>query len=268
MIVGFVSDPFHRTALTRAARVDEDVILARPVAMEAVELGFPRLVVHGSESGPTSDLMGLDPAVPVLTLTRERLRDWEATRVLAEVPLGRIDHLSDCLRGAIAEAARDVSWVDRTLADLGRAAGAPLPPALMAFGRRILEFPSHYDDLQPLASALGMSRGALKARFRRRGLPSPYTYLRWFRVIACAHVLSDRSVTVAHAARRLAFTSDGNLCRTVTSLTHLTPTEIRSVKGWSRLLIQFAWRHLGEPEMDGWRGLDDIFPLHVGLGQG
>jgi len=263
MIVALLSDPFQRTALSRAARVDEDVIMARRKATEALELGFPRLVVYAGEAGTSSELMGVDPAVPVLVLSRRRLREWELMRSRYEVPPARIEHLTECLRRAIAETSREVSWVDRALADLSRAAGAPLPPALRAFGRKILEFPSHYDDLQPLGLSIDVTPGALKARFRRRGLASPYTYLRWFRVMACAQVLSDRSVTVAQTAHRLGFTSDGNLCRAITSLTGLKPTEIRSVKGWNRLLISFAWKHLGREDMVGWQELEDVFPVHA-----
>jgi len=79
----------------------------------------------------------------------------------------------------------------------------PLPcrcSPLRAFGRRILEFPTHYHDLHAKARASHLSRGALKARFRRRGLESPYTYLRWFRMMAVSYLLSDREVTVAQAA--------------------------------------------------------------------
>lgn len=137
-----------------------------------------------------------------------------------------------------------VSWADRTLADLSKAAGTPRPAPLRAFGRRILEFPTHYHDLHAMARASHLSRGALKARFRRRGLESPYTYLRWFRMMAVSYLLSDREVTVAQAAYRLGFTSDGNLCRAMVSLTRLTPTEVRTVRGWNRLLIAFAWTYL------------------------
>ena len=56
-----------------------------------------------------------------------------------------------------------VSWVDRTLADLSKVAGTPLPAPLRAFGRRILEFPTHYHDLHAKARASHLSRGALKA---------------------------------------------------------------------------------------------------------
>jgi AraC-like DNA-binding protein len=263
MIVALISDPYHRMALVRAARVDEDVIVDRNKALEALERGFPRLVVYEGEEGPASQLVGVDPSVPVLALSRSRLRAWEASRARGERRRSRVDHLGECLRHAIADAARQSSWVDRALADLSRFAGRGLPPALQAFGRKILEFPSHYDDLQPLASSIGVTPGALKARFRRRGLPSPYVYLRWFRVMACAHVLSDRTVTVAQTAHRLGYTSDGNLCRTITTLTALTPTEIRNVKGWNRLLMSFAWQYLDAEAMDGWRQLEDVFPAHV-----
>ncbi len=83
--------------------------------------------------------------------------------------------------------------------------------------------------------ACGLTRGALKARFRRRGLPSPYAYIRWLRIIACAHLLSDGTITVARTARRFGYTSAGNLCRTMTSLTGLTPTEARTQNGRNHL---------------------------------
>lgn len=263
MIVALVSDPYQRTALQRAARADEDVVSGRSLAMEAVELGFPRLVVYAGGVELDAHLLGVDPTIPVLHLSSERLRAWEERRLVQEIPPGRLDHLTVCLRHAIADAAREVSWVDRALADLSRFAGVTLPPALRSFGRKVLEFPSHYDDLHPLAGSLDLSRGALKARFRRRGLDSPYTYLRWFRVMACAHVLADRSLTVSQVATRLGFTSDGNLCRSVISLTGMTPTELRTVKGWNRLLMAFAWRHLDEASLDGWDELTDLFPAHV-----
>jgi len=263
MIVGFISDPSHQTLLLRAARPDEDVILDERTALDAVEFGFPRLFVRSSDTGSAADVLSEDSAVPVLELTSELLMDWEARRARFEVPPPRSRFRTECLREAIDECARDVVWIDRVLADLSRAAGGPLPPALRAFARRVLEFPSHYVDLHSLAASVDMTRGALKARFRRRGLTSPYTYLRWFRVIACAHVLADRSVTVAQAAHQLGFTSDGNLCRTVRSLTRLTPTELRNVRGWNRLLIAFAWQHLDADAVERWRELEDIFPSRV-----
>jgi len=126
-----------------------------------------------------------------------------------------------------------------------------------------MEFPSHYHDLSPLAESCRVTRGALKARFRRRDLPSPYTYLRWFRMIACAYVLADRRVTVAQAATRLGFTSDGNLCRAMLALTHMTPTEVRTIRGWTRLLISFAWTHLGAESRQAWTELEDLFVRRV-----
>ncbi len=264
MIVAHVSDPYLRVAVCLAAHPEEDVILDHELATEAMESGHPRLVLQVAAGGSAPDApVGPNRGPRVVWLTRSVLAGWEAERRRQELPAGRADYLADRLRELIEKQASEVTWVDRALGDLGRAAGASLPPELRAFGRRILEFPSYYTDLRPLADACKLSRGALKARFRRRSLPSPYTYLRWFRLIATANLLADRSVTVAQAAHRIGFTSDGNLCRSVRSLTGLTPTEIRTVQGWNRLLITFAWQHLRSRALDGWGEMGDLFERHV-----
>ena len=119
-----------------------------------------------------------------------------------------------------------------------------------------MEFPVRYRNLHSVSDACGVTRGALKARFRRRQLASPYTYQRWFRIIAVAHLLADRSVTVAAAARRMGFTSDGNLCRMMGNVCGMTPTELRTVHGWNRLLISFAWLHLTPEALEAWAELE------------
>ena len=81
--------------------------------------------------------------------------------------------------------------------------------------------------------------------------------------LAVAYALSDRSVTVAQVANRLGYTSDGNLCRSMLSLTRLTPTEARTLHGWNRLLISFAWTHLGSAPLEAWRAMDDLFVARV-----
>ena len=71
--------------------------------------------------------------------------------------------------------------------------------------------------------------------------------------------MSDRTVTVAAAARRLGFTSDGNLCRMLWSVSSMTPTEVRTLTGWRRLLITFTWQHLSADDREAWSTLDDLF---------
>jgi AraC-like DNA-binding protein len=88
-------------------------------------------------------------------------------------------------------------------------------------------------------------------------------YLRWFRLIAAAQALSDRSVTVSSAAHRVGFTSDGNLCRTMVASAQLTPTEVRTVRGWNRMLITFAWAHLTPAALDGWAQVGPLFRRRV-----
>jgi hypothetical protein len=59
----------------------------------------------------------------------------------------RIVFLTSRLQTAIGKQAQGASWVDKCLADLAKAAGTPLPMPLRSFGRWILEFPTHYNDL-------------------------------------------------------------------------------------------------------------------------
>jgi AraC-like DNA-binding protein len=261
MIVALVKDHYLRAAVRRAADRDEDVVFDSILGTLAAEVGYPRLIVTDSGFGT---LVGVRPDVPVLELTRETLSAWESERRRAEEgAVDRLDHLSGCIGAQIAAQANDATWVDSALADIARVAVAPPPAPLRGFGRRILEFPAYYTDLHAMSELTRLTRGALKARFRRRGLTSPYTYMRWFRMMACAHVLSDRSVTVAVAAHRLGFTSDGNLCRTMVGLTGLRPTELRTVRGWERLIVSFAWTHLGTHDLQGWEGLGDLFEAKV-----
>lgn len=259
MIVGYISDRTLRAALVAAAHREEDAILTPELADEAVVFGYPRMVVTTpADDGEAAVRIG-EREIPLLVLTPATLERWEVQRREMELPLPRVVFMAQCLRGLMEREAHEASWVDRALGDLGRAAGAPLPPVLRSFARRVMEFPSHYDDLRPLASACGTTHGALKARFRRRDLPSPSLYLRWFRTMAVARALADRTVTVAHVAGHLGYTSDGNLCRTMRSLTGLAPTEVRTPHGWNRLLITFAWTHLSKGALEQWRGLDDLF---------
>lgn len=261
MIVGYISDPTLRAALVAAAHWEEDAILTPELADEAVSFGYPRMVVTTPTDDGEAAVRIAEREIPLLLLTPATLERWEVQRREMELPPPRVAFMAQCLRGLMEWEAHEVSWVDRALGDLGRAAGAPLPPALRTFARRVMEFPSHYDDLHPLASACGTTHGALKARFRRRDLSSPSLYLRWFRTMAVAQTLSDRTLTVAQAASHLGYTSDGNLCRTMRSLTGLTPTEVRTLHGWNRLLITFAWTHLSKDALERWRGLDDLFEV-------
>jgi len=252
MIVVHVNDPTLRKAACRAAHPEEDVITDLRAGLDAIELGYPRLVIKGHDAR----LPAVRPAAPVLEVDGATLRRWEAERRSNDLPPTRLDFATQRLRALIESTALERTWVDGALADLARAAGTQLPGPLRSFARRILEFPVHYTTLHAVSDVCGLSRGALKARFRRRALDSPYTYQRWFRIMAVANLLSDRKITVAVAARRMGFTSDGNLCRMMATVCGMTPTELRTVHGWNRLLISFAWLHLTPEALEAWSDLE------------
>ena len=265
MIVALCSDPILRAALRRTAHPEEDVFVDGRLAVRALDQGFPRAVVYVPEEGHplVRRLSQMDGEIRAVAITQTSLRRWEAERRSYEVPPPRVKHTAARLSALIAPNSGAPSWVDRTLADLSRAAGARLPVPFRTVGRRVMEFPFHYVDLHGLSEVTGMSRGALKACFRRRGLPSPSLYVRWFRVLAAAQLLSDRSTTTLEVAHRLGFATGGNFCRTVKSVTGCTSSEIRSVHGWNRLLIMFAWRYLGTGALAGWAALDGLFAREV-----
>jgi len=255
MIVARLPDPLLRRALVAAAHPEEDVVWEPALTDEALRLGFPRLLVRsdGWVGGPSPE------GLAVLDLDDALLATWEADWWSAEVPGAWARFVTERLRGLVDRAFDRPTWVDAALADLGRAAGARLPLALRCFARRVLEFPARYTSLDPIAAECRLSKGALKAKFRRRSLGSPSAYLRWFRLMAVAEVLSDRSVSVSAAAHRLGFTSPGNMCRTMSALTSITPTEARTVLGWNRLLLLFASTHLTPSALEAWSDLDTLF---------
>lgn len=255
MIVARCPDPLLRHALRAAAPVEEDVITDPDLIDDALQWRFARLLVVADDSAAE----GRRARVPVLELDDATLRRWESERRAEQPPLPRLDFLVRRIGALVERSPGDANWVDAALADLSRAAGARLPSPLRTFARRVMEFPTRYTSLHAVARGCDLSRGALKARFRRRGLASPSIYLRWFRLMAAAEMLSDRSTTVAAAAHRLGFTSAGNLCRTMATLAQLTPTEARTIRGWNKLLITFAWTHLTPEALDGWAGLDRLF---------
>jgi len=263
MIIAHLSDPRLLAALRGAVHPEEDVISDRELGADALMLGYPRLIVTSDAAAAGFPAAGPSARVPVLELDAVTLARWEAERRTRPVPPPRTDFLVERLAGLLERQATEATWVDRTLGELGRSAGAALPLPFRAFARRVFEFPSHYHDLHPMAASCGLTRGALKARFRRRGLPSPYAYIRWLRLMACAQLLADRSVTVARTARRFGYTSAGNLCRTMISLTGLTPTEARTQSGWNHLLIAFARTHLHVEAITAWRELDELFLRRV-----
>lgn len=262
MILGLLSDPSLGTALRRAASPEEDVLLGEAALSVRLSQVFPRLLVYDDEGRDQAFRLLEGSGLPTLDLGRRLIGRWDEERRARGVLQSRADYASVRLLPLLRQGRRP-GWVDLAFRDLSRAAGAPLPPPFRGFARRVMEFPSRYDDLHEVGLLTGLSRGALKARFRRRGLASPYVYVRWLRCLAAAHVLRDPGVTTLQASHRLGFTTDGNFCRTILGTTGVTPTLLRSRAGWHRLVTAFAYRYLEAEALDGWSSLDELFLRRV-----
>ena len=261
MILGLFADPVLRASLWRAASPEEDVIVDAEAVREALHHGFPRLIIHDAENRRTVErlLDGHTGGVTVVSLADDVVTGWDLDRRRAPILRSREDFATERLNLFLRTERPRPNWVDHTLRDLSRAAGTQLPPVLKGFARRVMEFPGRYADLHAFCDTTGLSRGALKARFRRRGLQSPSIYLRWFRTMAAAQVLRDPAITTLQASHRLGFTTDGNFCRAITTTTGLTPTELRSDQGWQRLMVVFSMRYLNPDAVDAWSLLDPLF---------
>jgi AraC-like DNA-binding protein len=258
MIVALVRDPLIREAVVQAAHPDEDVVMRAADVHAAMHYGFPRLLVHEGDRLDGFRRLVNERGVEVLGLTAGDRTTWDDEHRRGGTPSSAEQFTADRVHRLIrAVSAR--GWATDALRDLARAAGAPLPASFRGLGRRVMEFPTYYEDLHALERITGLSRGALKARFRRKGIMSPASYLRWFRAMAAAHVLRQPDTTTLKAAHRLGFTSDGNFCRSITATTGLTPTEIRSREGWHHLLIVFSSLHLQHEALMGWSELGGMF---------
>lgn len=260
MIVTSIASRRLIEAVRRAARPDEDVV-ADSRAGEALRRGFPRAVVVAASRGRSASGAAEASGVPTLSLDGTLLDRWERERRAGAqiVPPERTGYIAFRVGAWLKRKTGRPSWVELVLKDLGRVAGHPLPSPLRGMARRVLEFPSGYTRLRALGAIGGLSAGALKARFRRRGLPSPYTYLRWFRCLAVAHVLSDPSTTTLVAADRVGISSSGNLSRTVQDTTGLTPTRLRTEAGRTMLVTGMAEELMDPAALTAWQDLAPVF---------
>lgn len=259
MILAPLSDQLLRFAVHRAALPEEDVFWREADIEDALEFGYPRLAVVAPEDDHPMKRAVVSAGVPVLWLTTHGAQLQEPSAGWAGIAIREIDTNVHELRRLMAEAARPADWVEGVLLDMSRMCGHPLPGEFRAFARRLLEFPARYNKLETVGSVADLTTGALKARFRRRGLPSPFGYLSWLRVIAATRVLADPSVTTVEAAFRLGYASNGNFCRAVQAVSGLTTTDLRSPQGRHRVLAAFVTRYLSPEARDSWERLSGLF---------
>lgn len=256
MILAPGADTRIAAAVRHAARPDEDVFIDVDEVERALHRAFPRVLVL-TESGPALDeLPGprLHAGMRVLAVDSRLTARWEALWRAHEVPPARTPFLARQLAPLLLPL-RPL-WPDPILTWMKESVGRSLPESLQGFLRRVLEDPSGYTDLQAIEARAGISAGALKGRFRRRDLPSPFDYLRWARVLAAAHLLKNPKRSVATTARLLGMGTSGNLCRYTLTTTGLSPGHFRTPGGRETLHLAFRWRLLALEALHEWDDLD------------
>lgn len=265
MILAPITDRSLRATVCRAALPEEDVFCRLEDIDLALRFGYPRLLVClGEDQGRLRRSLPLgDGSVPILAIGEPTLRSWEGAWESQGLAITRIDDSALRLRSLMEEAVGGSHWVEGLFSDLTHTLGRGLPLGLRGFSRRILEFPIRYSSLAQIGEVFGLSAGALKGRFRRRGLPSPSRYLRWFRLLTAARILSDPEETTLSASYRLGFASDGNFCRWVRATSGMTSSSFRTWNGRLLLLVRLAEDCLSNGALDAWESLEDLFLRQV-----
>ncbi len=261
MILAPLPNPSLRLTVRRAALPEEDVFHRMGDVRVGLAFGFPRLLLCLAEDQERlrGELGSLLDRLPVLALTPPTLRGWDLAWKAEGLATTPIDDSALRLRGLIRRTALTSFWTEGLFADLTLILGRGLPAELRGFARRVMELPLLYPSLESLHGITGLSGGALKARFRRRDLPSPAKYLRWFRLLAAARALSDPECTTLAISHRLGFSSDGNFCRWVQAVSGFTPSALRPSTGRMMLLNRLVEECFPAGTVESWGSLGGMF---------
>jgi hypothetical protein len=263
MILGALSERFLQEAVRRAAQPSEDVFAADADILSGLRFGFPRALIYSREedSSHVQTASVARPELPRIPLTRPILLQWETAwqNSRRDDPVARVDDAATRLRTLIQLSSRSPRWADEVFRSLVSASGQTLSPAFKGFARRVLEFPRRYNDLHGISLLTGHTRDAVKARFRRRDIPSPSLYLRWLRSIAVAYALGETGATTAAVAYRFGYSSGGNLCRSIGGTVDMTTVELRTPIGRSKLLLRFTDQMLKPQYLQEWTDLGPLF---------
>ncbi len=260
MILAPIKDPSLLRAVRRASLPVEDVFVESEDILKALRAGFPRVSILESESDEMVArlIRSIGRELPILEVARLDLRNLRGSTTTVVTRQIDIDPVR--LRRMIEQVARPMSWVDGLLRDLGRVAGRPLPLELRALARRVLEFPSQYALTEGVAGNVRLTPGAMKARFRRRGLPSPFAYTVRLRALCACELLARQEMTTTSVAYHMGYSSSGNFCRAFLKLTGLRPSVGTTVQGRLAVITSFAAELLRAEQLEKW---DDLGPLFV-----
>jgi AraC-like DNA-binding protein len=260
MILAPIKDRYLLRAVRRASLAVEDVFTEAEDILGALRVGSPRISILEPES---DDLVAqlirrMGSKLPILEIAPHDLRTLRYSTT--SIATRQIDIDPVRLRRMIEQVARPMGWVDRVLRDLGQLAGRPLPLELRALARRVLAFPSRYALTDEVSGTAGLTPGAMKARFRRRGLPSPFAYTVRLRALCACEFLSRQDTTTASVVYRMGYSSSGNFYRAFLKLTGLRPSVGATVQGRLAVSTSFAAELLSAEQLARW---DDLGPLFV-----
>ena len=259
MILAPLKDRSLLRAVRRASLQVEDVFVEADDILAALRAGSPRVSILEPkwDEAVVRLIRQRGSTLPILEVAPYDLRNLQSA--MTSVLTRQVDIDPVRLRRMIERVARPMGWVDGLLRDLGRASGRPLPLELRALARRVLEFPSRYSSTEDVAGTAGLTSGAMKARFRRLGLPSPFAYTVRLRALGACELLSRRGMNTTLVAYHMGYSSSGNFCRAFRQLTGLRPSMGVTVQGRLEVATAFAAELLQEEQLEKWDVVGRLF---------
>jgi AraC-like DNA-binding protein len=259
MVLAPIRNPTLLRSVRHALLAVEDVFTREEDIFSALHRGFPgaSIIESGPEARVVRAIRAVGQDLPIVEIARLDVLSFSSPPPAVVIP--PIDTAPARMRQLIDQAALPMTWVERLLRDLGQAAGSSLPLGVKSLGRRVLEFPSRYSRTSAVAAAVGLTPGALKARFQRFGLPSPLAYTAWLRALGASDLLTWPGMTTDRVAFHLGYSSSGNFCRAFRNLTGLRPSEATTIDGRMLVLTRLASELLSREQIAAWARVESLF---------
>jgi AraC-like DNA-binding protein len=170
----------------------------------------------------------------------ERLLAFGSYGIRDVVDVTRADELNR-LRVLLARPEWDLS---KRIADAILPILQNVSPEMRHFVNSLVRLAPSETSAKKVAGELGVSNSSLASRFFRARLPTPKKYLATMRLIYAAGVLETRSISMAHAARRLNYSSPQSFGRHVREQFNMSACEFREEYSFDQMANHFISRLL------------------------
>ena len=228
----------HVTITACVARSDLLAVIVRePIAVVITELTD----LHGVSAAPFIRSVRLvKPNLPIVGVVHRSLRDLHEIAPAARVGLTDFTILGHENPWNVIRSMCEVTSRERTEAAVAALLKPIVPPDAWPLIEQFIAGANRCNNVSQLCRSLGVSPRNLARTLDRIGLPASHAVLSWIRLIAAAHLLELRELTVGQIGRGLLFSSPSQFRKTLHRIVGLHTVELQRPGTVTRLVAQFA----------------------------